>query len=162
MFHPESSLPDAWIEKIWSVMRATYGAAFDRQWECPEGIEPALHVQGMKAHWRRELRGFLQNPDAIAHALDHLPPHPPNLVQFRALCINRPEPAAKLLPAPKASNAVVAAVLGAMKPKHDIDPKAWAHELRDREKRGDRLTRAQRDMWRAAIGAQVEATGEVA
>lgn len=30
--------------------------------------------------------------------------------------------------------------------------KAWAHVLRDREQRGERLTDAQRAMWRAAIG----------
>lgn len=30
--------------------------------------------------------------------------------------------------------------------------KAWAHALKTREQRGDRLTPAQREMWRAALG----------
>ena len=32
------------------------------------------------------------------------------------------------------------------------DPLGWAKTLRDREKAGDSLTRAQREMWRAAMG----------
>lgn len=34
------------------------------------------------------------------------------------------------------------------------DGRAWARSLRDREQGGERLTPAQRDMWRAALGAQ--------
>jgi len=32
-------------------------------------------------------------------------------------------------------------------------PRAWAFALRDREQRGEKLSIAQREMWRAAIGA---------
>lgn len=32
-----------------------------------------------------------------------------------------------------------------------IEPKAWAHKLRQREADGDELTEAQRAMWRAAL-----------
>lgn len=35
---------------------------------------------------------------------------------------------------------------------HAKHGKAWAHALRDREMRGDRLTPTKREMWRAAIG----------
>lgn len=156
MSHPDSSLPDRWLERIWSVMRANYGAAFDRQWECPAGADPAAHVAEMKLHWGRELRGFQQSPHAIAYALEHLPEFPPSLPQFKALCIRRPDPEVKQLPAPAADPAVVAKVVSGVKrlgPRADRD---WARALRAREQRGDRLTKAQRDMWREALKHEAE------
>ncbi|GAP37367.1 hypothetical protein [Piscinibacter sakaiensis] len=33
-----------------------------------------------------------------------------------------------------------------------VDPKAWARRLQDRERRGERLTPAVREAWRAALG----------
>ena len=38
---PQPSLTDGWVERVWAHMRATYGASFDRQWECPHGADPA-------------------------------------------------------------------------------------------------------------------------
>jgi hypothetical protein len=35
------------------------------------------------------------------------------------------------------------------------NPKAWAWALRERELAGARLSRVQREMWRAAIGREV-------
>lgn len=34
------------------------------------------------------------------------------------------------------------------------NPRAWAESLRDRERNSERLTQAQRQMWRAALGAE--------
>ncbi len=86
MSNPASSLPENWLEKIWLAMRAAYGATFDRQWETPAGVDPAQHVAEMKAMWGRGLAAFQQSPQAISAALDNLPPHPPNLMEFRTLC----------------------------------------------------------------------------
>ena len=36
-----------------------------------------------------------------------------------------------------------------MQGKHS--PRQWAYDLQEREKAGDRLTKAQRDMWREAL-----------
>jgi hypothetical protein len=91
MSHPVSSLPEAWVERIWVTMRATYGATFDRQWQCPENVEPAQHVAELKAVWGKGLAGLQQNPQAISYALEHLPEFPPNLQQFKALCARRPD-----------------------------------------------------------------------
>lgn len=45
-------------------------------------------------------------------------------------------------------NGILAALLGL----HTHAPgKAWAHELQQREKGGDRLSRMQREMWRCAV-----------
>lgn len=56
---------------------------------------------------------------------------------YRAYCAT-PQPA-PLLPAKGAK---------------DLDPKAWAKALRTREERGERLTVAQRQMWRDALKHQ--------
>jgi hypothetical protein len=37
------------------------------------------------------------------------------------------------------------------------DPKAWARALRDREAAGERLTSAQKDAWREALGRELRA-----
>ncbi|WP_294767182.1 hypothetical protein [uncultured Rhodoferax sp.] len=83
-----SALPDGWVEKIWTAMRAAYGAAFDRQWEVPAGVDPVAHVAEMKQMWGRQLSHYQQSPNAIAFALDNLPARvtPPTLPEFRALC----------------------------------------------------------------------------
>lgn len=152
MSNPESSLPDAWVERIFATMRATYGASFDRQWECPVGVDPVKFGSDLKAHWGRELRGFQQNPAAIGHALDHLPEHPPNLVQFRTLCTRRPDAAVPALPAPKPDPARVAEIVsGIARPAGARHPKQWARDLLDRQKSGERIPIAHLTMARAAL-----------
>lgn len=98
-----SALPEGWVEKIWTAMRAAYGAAFDRQWEAPAGVDPVSHVTEMKRMWGRQLSYYQQSPRAIAFALDNLPARvtPPTLPEFRALCRQYVKPGEKkLLAAP--------------------------------------------------------------
>ncbi len=67
----------------------------------------------VKADWAEELEGISSN--AIRHALEHLPDDtPPNAAQFRKLCINRPLPPYRALPAPKANPEVAKAALEKM------------------------------------------------
>ncbi len=153
MLNPESSLPEPWVRKIFATMRATYGASFDRQWQCPAGTDPAEHAAEMIGHWARELRGYQQSPQALAYALDHLPANPPNLIEFRALCRGAPQYAQPQLEAPKVlPEKMREAVAGIVKPEPADDPKQWARDLQQREKNGAALTLAQRDMWREALG----------
>jgi hypothetical protein len=129
-------------------MRATYGAAFDRQWECPAGVDPVQHVTDLKAVWGRELRGFQQNPRAIAHALEHLPTdHPPNLLQFASLCRRTPQLHRAELPPPKASQAVITQVLEAVQPAKR-EHRAWMAHVQRRIDSGERVSIAVRDMLR--------------
>lgn len=159
---PEPSLPDAWVERIWLALRATYGAAFDRQWQCPAGADPADHVRGLKSHWARELGRFQLAPDAIRYALDNLPPNPPNLIEFKAACNRRPDYAPPALPAPKADLARVAELVGSINRDTVQDPKAWARALKAREEHEKKnppdprhkMTAYQRDAWRTALGAE--------
>jgi hypothetical protein len=163
MSNPEpslSSLPEPWVRKIFATMRATYGAAFDRQWQCPAGVEPVEHAAEMVEHWGRELRGYQQSPKAIAHALDNLPPNVPNLIEFKALCRQAPQYVENpRLPAPKPNMEVAAEALKGVNVQAD-DPKAWAHRLREREMRskGAGMTMAQKRMWREALGENREAS----
>lgn len=162
MSMPESSLPAPWVERIWSVMRASYGAAFDRQWETPAGADPQAHVEQLKAYWARELRGYQQNPGAIGHALEHLPEHPPNLVQFKRLLLSTPVMAPKALPAPKPNPERLAQAMAGLShapSELDLDEemrrtppmRRWAVRLKRRHEAGEKLPVAHVDMYRRAL-----------
>ena len=146
------AVPAAWVDRIWGVMRATYGAAFDRQWACPPGVDPAQHVAAMRTHWAGNLAPFAINPGAITYALENLPPHAPNLVEFVALCRRRPDAPVLALDGPPADPARVAeAIAKANARKTARHPMAWAIELRAREARGDRVSRYGKAAWREAL-----------
>jgi len=147
-----SALPDTWIVRIWTTMRATYGAAFDRQWEAPAGVDPVEHVKAMRDVWARELAGFQSNPQALAHGLDHLPDTVPNLKQFAALCRNVPVMAQPALPAPPADPQRVQAALERVKAPAGVDPKGWAKRLVGRAEGGEAIPVAHLAMARAALG----------
>lgn len=140
-------LPTSWITEIFKRMGLHYGSRLDTMWA---GQDPAeLH-----RFWAQELAGLAAAPEVIAHALDNLPDErPPTLGEFRKLCISAPRMAQKQLPAPRPNGEFVAKVMAEMREAAGVDanPKAWAHRLRLREANGDKLTPAQRSMWRAAI-----------
>ena len=150
MSPPVSSLPEAWVERIFTAMRATYGAAFDRQWQCPEGEDPVRHVASLKEHWGCELSRYQQNPDAIRYALENLPKYPPNLIEFREICNRRPDPPMPQLPAPKPDPQRVAAALAPLaevKAKAEPhNPRAWAHSLHAQIQAGRKVSPAIRAM----------------
>lgn len=103
------SLPDPWVEKIFTKLSLIYGRAFLSQYE---GVD----MLAVKADWAHELAGFENMPEAIAYALKHLPmDRPPNVLQFRALCRKVPPPEFKALPAPKADREKVAALLDGLR-----------------------------------------------
>ena len=141
-------LPESWVEKIWSVMRATYGATFDRQWECPEGVAPARHVAELKMMWARRLGGFLNNPMAIDYALSVLPEFPPNLVQFAELCRRAPQSMPPQLSYPRADQAVVDRAL-TVRPCASRLPRDWIAELQRRVDGGEKLSITAKAMLRA-------------
>ena len=85
------------VELIFTKCSMVYGRDFLSRWE-------GLDLDEVKADWVRELGGLLNNPQAIRHGLTNLPDKPPNVLQFRALCVNRPDEF-KALPAPTATPA---------------------------------------------------------
>lgn len=82
-------LPLAWVERIFSRLDNIYGndftGKFSRVVDGQEiGLPSAMQV------WAEELGTFSDWPEAIAHALKHLPERPPNAIQFRELCRHAP------------------------------------------------------------------------
>lgn len=84
-------LPPVWVDRIFSRLDGVYGGEFAGKFSRvvggrDEGIEAA------KAAWADELGGFVENPEAIAWALEsrNLPERAPNLVQFLAVCKTAP------------------------------------------------------------------------
>lgn len=149
-------LPDSWVDSLFARLQVRYGAAWTRMWE-------GLDIAAVKADWAAELGGFGSRPDAISYALDNLPPdYPPTCTAFGMICRRRPDPVVKELPAPVASKeAVERAVAKAVRGTDAPSGKAWAWRLRKREMECDRLTGAQRSMWREALKEEL-ATKEAA
>lgn len=143
------SLPAAWVDRIFAKLAVTYGQRF-------LGLYAGLDLQAVKDDWADELRGYAQSPQAIKHALEHLPvDKPPTVLDFKVLCRAAPQYAdTKRLESPKTPPPphMAEAVAGIVKAKPD-DPKQWAHDLKAREQRDPKgLTAAQRWMWREALG----------
>lgn len=135
------------VDLIFAKLSLVYGRDFLGRWE-------GQNLAEVKADWQRELIRVLDHPESVRYALENLPADksPPNVLQFRALCIGRPEPEFKSLPSPRATDAVVAAAIANVgKPQPAVDGKEWARRLRTDERGGLRLTAAQRMMWREAL-----------
>jgi hypothetical protein len=141
----KSALPDAWVARIFDKLTVTYGAAWLRKWE-------GADVSAVRADWGHELRGFQQSPNAIKHALEHLPPaEPPTVLQFREMCLKAPQFSVRQLPPPPADPTIVQLAVGVVRRIASGPARQWAVAMREREKRGDKLTAAQRAMWREAL-----------
>lgn len=143
-------LDPKWTEMIFAKLAITYGTRFFSGYA---GQQPEL----VKRHWAHELEGI--SHAALTHALQNLPPdHPPNVLQFRALCARRPEGNPMLgLPRPQANPEAVArvkaklAVLLQGPRSQRSNLTANAEMLRDREMRGEPLNTLQREFWRKAL-----------
>lgn len=165
MGRPDSSpkpmpaqLPDHWMARIFAELRNTYGVAFDRQWECPPGQDPAAFAAGLRNHWARELRAYGQDHThaALRWALDNLPPAPPNLVQFKALCRSAPRQQTQAIsytPDREKAMAAIAQVgkaVEALRRGNAAQGRKWASKLLERQRQGLRLTHDQKQALIAA------------
>lgn len=77
-----SSLPDSWIERIFSRMSAMYGSLFRERWrDCD--------LSEVKLVWAEELSTFSDNPECFGMALKAIVSEckfPPTLPEFVAIC----------------------------------------------------------------------------
>jgi len=88
------SLPAAWVDRIFQKLTLTYGRDFTGRWE-------GFNVDEVKADWAHELAGYVNNPDAIKHALENLPSDkPPTVLQFRDAARKAPIKDRPMLPPP--------------------------------------------------------------
>ena len=151
-------LPGTWVHRIWSAMRGNYGAEFDRLWARPAHLEAAEHVESLRQTWQRELRCFRTFPEAITYGLENLPPRPPSLPEFRALCLRAPAQPPKqqdLLPPPKADLARLAGEISKVASSwKSRKPTAWLEDLEARQRAGERLTAGQLAFVKAAREAR--------
>ncbi len=154
------SLPEAWIDKIFEKLVLVYGTDFMNRWR---GIE----VEKVKADWAHELAGLSQSPEAIKHALQHLPPgKPPTVLEFRDLARRVPLPTFQQLPPAKVSPGVLSAELKRIEQirqtgSTSADPKAWARKLIARHEAGQPVRPRSLAMAREALRKPVsEEVGE--
>ena len=149
-----SSLPTAWVDRVFQKLTLVYGSDFAARWK-------GLPIADVKTDWAHELGRLRDRPDAIAWALQNLPPdRPPTVLQFRQLCASAPGPVLQALPEPKADPLVVASMLDEIEriktrvaesqPKSD--PREWARKLLARHEGGDRRPSLCGEMARAALG----------
>jgi hypothetical protein len=151
------SLPVKAIDRLFERLALTYGAAWVRQWE-------GLNMNDIKAMWAHELAGYASRLDAIAWALENLPPRCPNIIEFKALCREAPRPQAAPLPEPPADPERVRAELaklGYMPPGQrasshvTVDHKAWAKRIIERHDRGEKIRPISLRFAREALGLSV-------
>lgn len=141
------SLPLPWIEKIFQKLTLTFGRDFLNRWE-------GIPIEEVKADWAHELRGFQQNPPALAYGLEHcIGGKPPTVQDFKAVCLRRQD-VVLALPSPPASPEKVAAELAKLsKPVMLCDHKAWAKSLKCRHEAGEKLNANQVRCYTEALGA---------
>lgn len=148
------SLPVKAIDRLFERLALTYGAAWVRQWE-------GLNLNDIKAMWAHELAGYASRLDAIAWALENLPPKCPNVIEFKHLCRQAPAPEAPRLPEPKADPERVKAELAKLghKPPSErasgpvtVDHKAWAKRIIARHEQGEKIRPISLRFAREALG----------
>lgn len=147
------ALPSDWIERLFTRLELAYGHRFLSQWP---GIDPAV----VKADWAEKLDGFENHREALQFALANLPAdNPVNAMQFRDLARRAPDKPVKALPAPAPDKSRAAEVLQqcrdafARKGDHlDTLRELAESDARDGTYRGRKVTLAQRQTYRQALG----------
>jgi hypothetical protein len=141
------------ITRLFDRMTTRYADAWVRKWE-------AVNPASMAEDWIEVMDGI--SAEGVKFGLQNLPDRPPNASEFRSLCMSMPVPVEPMpaLPGPSANPEFVKGEVQKMnlmaKPA-GFDFKAWAWRLKAREESGEKLSKAQRDMWRAALGVEAPA-----
>lgn len=132
------SLPDAWVEQIFSKLTLVYGHAFLSRWD-------GLDINAVKADWGKELAGFQQSPRSINYALANLPERAPTVLEFRALARRAPPEVLPRLDAPSADPKRMEEELAKLRaaanlPRGEDDRRGWARAIVARHRAGDKAT----------------------
>lgn len=143
-------IPHKAIDRLFERLNLTYGAQWARMWE-------GMPLNDVKSMWGYELQGFANRLDAIAWALENLPPKAPNAIEFKHLCRMAPMPPEKQLPAPKADPERMRqelARLGEIRKSStggSYDHKAWARAIVARHEAGEKVNPTSLGMARDAL-----------
>lgn len=145
------SLQALTVDRLFSRLSATYGAAWDRAM----GSAPIADV---KTAWAHELAGFHGRLESIAWALQNLPERVPNVIEFRNLARRAPVADVPLLPEPKADPERLRAELEKLAPvlaqpvAQSVDGRDWARRIVARHEAGEALKRYTLESARMALG----------
>lgn len=140
------ALPSPWVERIFDKLMLVYGRDFIGRWE-------GIPIANVKTDWAHELSGFEAHPEAIKHALQHLPASkPPTVYEFRNIAVSAPKMAVIELPRPPQDPAIVAKIKSGLKPVQEHDGKEWARRLQRRHVACERLNSYQIKCYRMALG----------
>ena len=143
------NLPIAWVEKIFQKLTLTFGRDFTNRWE-------GIPLEEVKADWAHELRGFHQNPQAIKRGIETcIGGKPPTVHEFKAACAKY-VPDYKALPVAKADAEIVQNEISKSRVliNRSTGNKDWAHRLKSRAEKGDKLSRYQIACYREALRMQ--------
>lgn len=138
-----SALPEAWIERIFSVMAGYYGSKFADLWS---GTDPEV----MRRVWAEKLAGFRDHPEVFKAALDACDDRlfPPTLPEFIGMCrtaasSSRRPAEALALPEPKAdperAKSIAKYAVAAIRKGENHDFLAWCKDLRHAYLTGEHL-----------------------
>jgi len=130
------------LDGLFTKCAVRYGSAWFAKWD-------GVPMEVVKADWAEHLGAM--GIASITHGLMNLPDFPPTASEFKRVALQRAEPMLPQLPAPKANPEKVKEVLSGLRIGTAGDGLQWARLMREREHRGDKLTAAQRQMWRAAL-----------
>ena len=144
------SLNAEWVEVLFTKLSLVYGRDFFGRWE-------GLDLDAVKADWAHELAGFAHHREAIVYGLAHLPPKPPTVLEFRAICRMAPAPDTPRLEAPVANMARRDAELAKLQQilcelAGPVGGRGWAHKVLERAQRGERVSPYTVRQARAALG----------
>jgi len=120
------SLPLTVIDRLFERLIATYGQEFVNKYQGD--------LNQVKSVWSHELGGYGKNLHAIAYALEHLPEHAPNVIQFRNICMKSPESQPLMIERPKADPAIVAMIVKNLKPVVKAERLDWARVILENPK----------------------------
>lgn len=146
------TLPDAWVDHLFSKLAVRYGDAWIRKWE-------GIPMAAVRADWAEVLGGM--DGKALSFGLDSLPPdYPPTAAAFRQACNARPlQEQLPQLPAPTADQrerlqGLRTELAGALAPK---PPRQWARTVMERHESGKHVaTPAALDMARSTLRARFD------
>lgn len=140
------------IDRLFERLGATYGKQWTSMWD-------NTPMSDVKSLWAHELAAYGQNLEAIAFALENLPPRAPNAIEFKQLC--RMAPRKENAPAithAKADPARVAAEFEKLreafkaKPAASYDAKDWARIIIARHDAGEKIRPLNLRFAREALG----------
>jgi len=142
-------------------MQGLYGSLWVDRWRTGELVDTPRGqvdrgVMQAKATWAQELAGFADQPERLMKAIDACGsrPMPPTLPEFRDYARQAHVQVQSALPSPtpdaerRAANVERAAAIKVA----EAPGKLWAHRLKDRYMRGERLQKCQIDLASAALG----------